>query len=529
MSSKFWTIGSALEKVVIGFGFVFYGVLSFVTLLVSAHLLDSYSVTILYDRWWIVLLGVVLVFIIIVFLFKLMQRLKVDTKTILIFGSVYSAIFGCLWVAFSNVWPEWDPLYILLGAQGVNDTSYVPTCPGTEMDWVLCSGGYFERFPYQIPMLVFDWVLVSIFGSGAYLAFEFINVFCVVGVLITIAYYTHVLFHNRVYTNMSVVLVCGFIPLYLYTTFAYGNTLCLPFVFLSLAFQKKYFDTRKYRYAVCSGITILIAVLLKSTMIYILLAEVVIFLIHAVKNRSFRSLLSLLIVVVCYLPYSSIISVMASGFNLSSNKGMPSTVWIAMGIDVQTDKQSSNFGWYNGYPTSWEPENYDLDTISKDAEQSIRESLEYYASNPSYVIKHFGTKFLSEWTEPTYESFLASYWGSSGHNRPIMSERKMSRIQRSVYSGKLRDVLESFMDVFQSLLTIGSFVFIFFSRRKLSIEHMGSIIIPVGVCLLYLVWEAQSQYIMPAYLVMIPFCAGGIMVMSKRVTEMTKNHKKRFR
>ena len=100
MSSKFWTIGSALEKVVIGFGFVFYGVLSFVTLLVSAHLLDSYSVTILYDRWWIVLLGVVLVFIIIVFLFKLMQRLKVDTKTILIFGSVYSAIFGCLWLLF---------------------------------------------------------------------------------------------------------------------------------------------------------------------------------------------------------------------------------------------------------------------------------------------------------------------------------------------------------------------------------------------------------------------------------------------
>ena len=39
---------------------------------------------------------------------------------------------------------------------------------------------------------------------------------------------------------------------------------------------------------------------------------------------------------------------------------------------------------------------------------------------------------------------------------------------------------------------------------------MTAIIIPFGMALLYLLWEAQAQYIMPAYLLMIPYSAFGI-------------------
>ncbi|EIK83434.1 hypothetical protein CGSMWGv1500E_01930 [Gardnerella vaginalis 1500E] len=31
----------------------------------------------------------------------------------------------------------------------------------------------------------------------------------------------------------------------------------------------------------------------------------------------------------------------------------------------------------------------------------------------------------------------------------------------------------------------------------------------LGMAVLYIVWEAQSQYILPAYLLMIPFAARG--------------------
>jgi hypothetical protein len=43
----------------------------------------------------------------------------------------------------------------------------------------------------------------------------------------------------------------------------------------------------------------------------------------------------------------------------------------------------------------------------------------------------------------------------------------------------------------------------------LNVECLTPLVIVLGMAVLYMIWEAQSQYILPAYLLMIPFASCG--------------------
>ncbi len=512
--------GTFFEGCILWLSAAFLIIVGAVTLVFSTHLLDSYEVTFSTDRWWIVLIGFAVATGCLALISHGGRLEQWNPRTVLCAAVAFSSLFSCLWIAFASVWPEWDPAYVFLGAQALADPTYIRHCPGTETDWVMCPGGYFDRFPYQIPLLAVTWLLVITFGSGAYLAFEFLNVLCIVGTIAGIAYYTHALFGNRKFTNGAILISCCFFPLFFYVTFAYGNTLCLPFIFFALAWQKRFCDTKRFRYIIGTGIFMLIALLLKSSMIYVLVAILAILLTYALKHTNFRTVIALVVVVVCYLCNGVIISAIANGFGLSTDNGMPRTAWIAMGTHPQSNPDSNNFGWYNGYTSSWPPEEYNVEKISQDAETSIRDSLHDFINDPAYAAEYFGKKFVSEWSEPTYESMLASFWNSSGPGRPIMSERYLTRLQKTVYTGKGHTIIEILMDCLQTLLTVSAAYFIIHERKRMDIGQLAGCLTPLGIGMLYLVWEAQSQYIMPAYLLMIPYASAGLVILARNVTDV---------
>lgn len=520
--------GTFFEGCILWLSVAFLIIVGAVTLVFSTHLLDSYEVTFSTDRWWIVLIGFAVATGCLALISHGGRLEQWNPRTVLCAAVAFSSLFSCLWIAFASVWPEWDPAYVFLGAQALADPTYIRHCPGTETDWVMCPGGYFDRFPYQIPLLAVTWLLVITFGSGAYLAFEFLNVLCIVGTIAGIAYYTHALFGNRKFTNGATLISCCFFPLFFYVTFAYGNTLCLPFLFVALAWQKRFCDTQRFRYIIGTGLFMLVALLLKSSMIYVLIAILAVLLTYTMKNLNLKALAAIVIVIVCYLGNGLIISGVAAGFGMSTDNGMPRTVWIAMGMQPQTNPNSNNHGWYNGYPTSWTPEDYDLDEISADAEQSIRDSIDSFVEDPAYAAEYFGKKFISEWTEPTYESMLASFWNSAGPGRAVMSQRPMTVMQRSVYAGKAHTIIEVLLDCLQTLIAVCAAFCLIRNRRQLKVEQLAGVLVPLGIGILYLVWEAQSQYIMPAYLMMIPYAGLGLSafadIVSRTLMTMRAKH-----
>ena len=61
-------------------------------------------------------------------------------------------------------------------------------------------------------------------------------------------------------------------------------------------------------------------------------------------------------------------------------------------------------------------------------------------------------------------------------------------------------------------------------KKLISCEYFTPLVIVLGMAVLYLVWEAQSQYILPAYLLMIPFAARGFDMLLSRYENRAANN-----
>ena len=107
-----------------------------------------------------------------------------------------------------------------------------------------------------------------------------------------------------------------------------------------------------------------------------------------------------------------------------------------------------------------------------------------------------------------------------------MAQRQLSPIQHSAYYGKINKLILSIADALQFLLLIGTALCLKFNNRRVGIEMLGPAIIPLGMAILYLFWEAQSQYIMPAYIMMIPYAGNGITLLSEEVFLFARKHGK---
>ena len=113
----------------------------------------------------------------------------------------------------------------------------------------------------------------------------------------------------------------------------------------------------------------------------------------------------------------------------------------------------------------------------------------------------------------------------------------MNRYLRSIYEGKLGVVVFTFLDALQFMLAafVAVFLCVMLRKRKMlskkdicglefekdssngllgklsdiPCEYLTSFVIVCGMLVLYLMWEAQAQYILPAYLLIIPYAARG--------------------
>lgn len=509
---------------------VFFSALSLLNLVISAHLLPGdYTLEFLWFQAPFVIAISAAIFFIIAFLRKreLINKLRIRYVAAAVFAYVFVA--GLIWVHVTHAWPEWDPAYLFSAAQYYADPNRTPVVCGvdtSELSWIVCPGGYLTRFPFQFPLLSLMRFLVIVFGPNAYTAFEVLNVLCaaITGVLIT--YYVNLLFRSKNVTILSLLFYASFLPMIFYATFAYGNTLCLPFVFGALIFHAKNIRGGSWRDAMQSLICIFFAILLKSTMVYCLLGMIVVWIVSALRSKKWEHAVCVLLAIAFFALSNVTVADAANSFGHSAKDGLPSTVWLAMATDPARKGGPNNPGWYNGYPTSFDVATYNKETIKKESTEFLRKNINFFLKNPKQIATFFTKKFAGEWLEPTYESLLASSWKWNGPYRQVLIDRKMNPALRSLYSGKLNMVVFTFLDALQFMLVAFTTVFLCVLLRKrkspsslpkisceFSYEYLTPLLTPLvivlGMAVLYIVWEAQSQYILPAYLLMIPFAARG--------------------
>ena len=493
---------NVLVKIIIYLSIVFFSILAFSSLLITAYYPNNNeNVAYNFSNSIPVVICSIITVIIIYLLIRYHILEHVSLNNVVWILSVYILVASIAWALLANVWPEFDSKDLINAASelGINyDANWAP-------------GWYMERFPYQLPYVLLIRGLQYIFGSSQiYVVLEFLNAICASATAALTVFYTKLLFNDYAAKITSLVLFF-FMPLILFTTLAYGNIPSMPFLMAALIFQLLYFKTRKFIYNIAAAIMITLSILLKSTMLVALLAMIVLWIVDSFRSKRIKNIIAIILSLLLYtVSLHGLNYVISNKYDVNLENGLPKTAWIAMGL--QDEKNYTNPGWYNGYIWNWQ-DNYDPDIANKDSIESIKKSLSHFVNDPQYALSFTLRKQASIWLDPTYETILNSNWHSV--NGSSMCTRPMTRFVNSIYNGKLNIVITIICDVVQFITLFASVIAFIYLRKRDDIYLYGGLITCLGFGVLYLIWEAKAQYSFPVYVLLLVYAGYGLQMLSE--------------
>ena len=297
-------------------------------------------------------------------------------------------------------------------------------------------------------------------------------------------------------------------PLVVYTSFVYGEIPSFAFlsggIYLLLRFFYRPSPHRKSRLAVmaCSLLMLTAAAALRKNSLIVIIAIVLVILWEWLRTHRHRLLLwagGLALCCAVVLPAIQKVYEFRAGNTLST--GVPALSYIAMGMQ-ESDRGR---GWDNGFNFyTYEASNMDSAVTAQKSKAAIRASLEAFRADPGYALDFYADKFLSQWTDGSYFCRQATQNHTDGR----------IRIVKSLYEGELSPAFNHFCNVYQLLVYGGALICLAGMRRR-GEEHPSllpyvGLVAVLGGFLFHMVWEANSRYIFPYFLLLLPYAARGL-------------------
>lgn len=429
---------------------------------------------------------------------------------------LYAFFASLLWVFIADVWPEWDSRALVDSAQSLED-------PSSMVWWQ--DGGYIERFPYQIPMILILYVCRLVAGSQMVLFFEVLNCIAAATVAYLVVRITEVASRSANATCIAVLITVMTLPIYFYATFIYGNGICMPFCLGAFLMQMKGFSSNSPRRHILAAVLACIGVLIKSSMMLVLVAMAVVWVVSALKHRA--PLLAGVAVAAFILNTALSSGVLAATSRIvptNLHNGLPSTTWIVMGLGANTSKDAAfeRHGTNNDYVWAILDNEYSPEQYSEMNATYLAERFNDYVHDPVWAVKYFASKYLLEWSDPLYGSLGASNWSRALPDHSAMTERTYTALAPHFYYGRGNRLITIVCDTAQLITIGGAAVFSIAARRKTPIELYAPFLYAAGGALFYLFWEAKSQYILPFYIALIPYAALGVHLVVQRLRSNTE-------
>lgn len=187
--------------------------------------------------------------------------------------------------------------------------------------------------------------------------------------------------------------------------------------------------------------------------------------------------------------------------------GVTPLSYIAMGMQ----EASRADGWYNGFNIdTYMKAGADRELADQISREAIRERLSYFRQHPGYTAAFYSEKFLSQWADGTYASRQATLANFGGRSEPL----------NQLYEGRYSGIFIELCNILQNVVYLGAFGFCLVSLKKKKEGTTGPGL-PVYICLIgvfggflfHMIWEANSRYILPYGLLLVPYAAYGICVM----------------
>ncbi len=434
--------------------------------------------------------------------FRLMRRLagKEEKKERLICTmlAVLSALFmfvlGFYWVSVCGISPHSDQGDVILAVEDIRNKNWSVFLPQ----------GYLGKVHFQMGLAAVFHGIVSLTGAEEYIIVEYINVFCLPVLFLTLFAILRKLYDSRLTEILYSVLMASCLPLYIFTTLIYGEILSLTACLLMVGCVLYYLKTGKH-----IGVVLCLSVFCSvfgvlcrgNSWIFMIAAGIFLFL-YGIRKRQWQCFL--LIVCLMAAPLFANKALVRHYENLSGiaiNEGIPNEAWIAMGM---MDGGNLANGWYNFYNyRTYDRLGCDREALKKDSLEHIGKRLKEFGDGTQDWRSFYREKILSQWNDPSYCCFCSTYH---------FSEDTPEWVERAYDNGYLQGKLSDFQNEHQFIVYLGCLLAagMAFLRRKEPFMHCIFEVIIIGGFLFSILWEASSRYVFPYYICMIPWAAWGL-------------------
>lgn len=406
--------------------------------------------------------------------------------------SVLAVCISLYWVQSSGTYPRADQEFIWEQAQLFNAGDFSGLEPG----------GYVAIYQQQLGIITIlricdhlapllhteGWQLFQLFsalttGLLVYAGFRIVT-------LITNVHHTAELLY------LLLALVCA--PMYLYTSFVYGESSSTAFSMLAAWMFLECCKAPRFSCLIGLYVSAVLALLLRTNTIIIFIAFSIVVLIQLLQKATLRKGVVALALLLAMFTPTGLTNALYGDKIPEDSKSMPAILFIAMG----TNDDVPNAGWYNSYSyLLYQDCNYDPQTAFEGARGYLVGFWARCRENPAYAVDFYNRKISSQWNAPMYQCIFMN----------SRVEGEQTALVQSLYEGEGNQRLTDFMNIYQSLIYGGVLAFTIFAlRKRYPLEHHLLLIAVFGGFLFSILWEAKARYVFPYFLIMIPYAAAGI-------------------
>ncbi|MDD6797391.1 MAG: glycosyltransferase family 39 protein [Clostridia bacterium] len=382
-------------------------------------------------------------------------------------------------------------------------------------DFTLTTIQYMQKYPNQNGMVVFIYLLFNLVGVDNYVALQIINL-----ISLGVAYYfiyvlLRELFGIRI-ANVSLLIMCAFLPFSIYVMFVYGTMLGMAFAMMACTFLVKFFKTGKMRYGFIAAVSAALATAFKSNYMIVFVALVITALLVFLRSKDFKVLAVVALVCILNLLVSPVTSALYSKISgAEPSNGIPHLAWVAMGLQESKGKAE---GWYNGYNDMvFENNGRDTALANEECKAYLSERIPYMLKNPAYTLKFFAKKTASQWNNPTFECFTFIQDMQINHHKVMPALQALYDNDSGV-----NKMLAFWMNIMQSCILVGAFLYFVINFKKNDVLTLLYAVIFVGGFLFHFIWEAKCQYTVVYVLLLIPYAVMGYNAVCKKIAERKK-------
>ena len=295
-------------------------------------------------------------------------------------------------------------------------------------------------------------------------------------------------------------LMTGFLPLFIYVPFIYGEMIMVALSLLLALLTLRFIQTQKWYYAVCAVLCSFLLVAFRMNSLIPVLACTIALVLAALKKNAVKNLIVALFVFIAGATSLNVLhGIYSAKSGLEFNEGVPMVAYVAVGLQDCIPSP----GWSNNWNlTTYIETGYSEEETEKLSDESIRTSLGKFKNDLGYTWDFFSKKFSSQWNEPSFSVFqMVNY-----------TETEHSKTYDDFYYGRLNTNLLAFMDQYLFIVYVLLLIFLLygFRHRDYDISQMVLLIAAFGGMLFHMIWEGKSRYTMPFFAVMIPYMALGM-------------------